>query len=209
MYEEYEKCEDSDLIARLRAGEDTVMEYICSKYRGLVMSKVTSMYLLGGEKDDLIQEGMIGLFKAVIDYKPQCQTSFTTFANLCINRQLYTAIQRAGRSKHIPLNTYISLCTDKEGGEQPEEGDKLNVLSAGDVSPSPEQILLNREHLDALERDIQTMLSDYEKQVMDLMVAGWKPAEMAEILDKDEKGIYNACQRIRRKIKEVLVHLDR
>ena len=209
MYEEYEKCEDSELIARFRAGEESVMEYICSKYRGLVMSKVTSMFLLGGEKDDLIQEGMIGLFKAVIDYKPECQTSFTTFANLCINRQLYTAIKRAGRSKHIPLNTYISLCTEKDQDDgKPEEGDKLGALSAEDVSPSPEQILLDREHLDELERDIQTMLSDFEKQVMELMVAGLRPAEMAEILDKEEKGIYNACQRIRKKIREVLIHLD-
>ena len=206
---EYKRMTDEQLIRELRGGDTAIIDYIMEKYKNLVRKEANAMYLIGGENDDLIQEGMIGLFKAVIDYRPECQTSFTTFANLCINRQLYTAIKRAGRSKHIPLNTYISLCTEKDQDDgKPEEGDKLGALSAEDVSPSPEQILLDREHLDELERDIQTMLSDFEKQVMELMVAGLRPAEMAEILDKEEKGIYNACQRIRKKIREVLIHLD-
>ena len=200
---------DESLICQYRRGDRAALDILMEKYKPMVIKKARTMFLMGGETEDLIQEGMIGLFKAVIDYRPECQTSFTTFANLCINRQLYTAIKRAGRSKHIPLNTYISLCTEKDQDDgKPEEGDKLGALSAEDVSPSPEQILLDREHLDELERDIQTMLSDFEKQVMELMVAGLRPAEMAEILDKEEKGIYNACQRIRKKIREVLIHLD-
>ena len=104
MYEEYEKCSDRELFAKLYRGEKQVCDYLCSKYRGLVMSNVTTMYLIGGEKDDLIQEGMIGLFKAVMDYNPDGNARFITFANLCIQRQLYTAIKKAGRVQHLPLN---------------------------------------------------------------------------------------------------------
>lgn len=210
MYEEYDQCSDSELFERMYKGEKQIRDYLCRKYRGLVMNNVTSMYLIGGEKDDLIQEGMIGLFKAVMDYSPDRNVRFSTFANLCIQRQLYSAIKGAGRKKHLPLNTYITLCEEPDrGAGKTEEGEKLGTLSAGDVSPSAEQIFLDRERMEELDREIQAQLSDFEKQVMELMVAGLKPAEMADILDKEEKIIYNGCQRVRKKIKNVLRQLDR
>ena len=117
-YEEYGQCTDGELIDRLRRGEETIMDYICDKYKYLVRSKAKSMFILGGDSEDLIQEGMIGLFKAVRDFDSGRDASFHTFAELCISRQMYTAVQASKRKKHVPLNTYVSL----DGGENRTDG---------------------------------------------------------------------------------------
>lgn len=109
MYKDYEKCSDEELIMRQRDGEEAVTDYIMDKYKNLVRNKAKSMYILGADREDLIQEGMIGLFKAIRDYDTGRDASFSTFADLCVSRQMYTAVQAAGRQKHAPLNTYISL----------------------------------------------------------------------------------------------------
>ena len=124
-YAEYEKLSDEQLIDRLRGGEGEISEYICEKYKNLVRSKAKSMFILGGDTEDLIQEGMIGLFKAVRDYDSGRDASFYTFAELCISRQLYTAVQAAGRKKHLPLNSYVSLYGNEDGEKKGKEQEEL------------------------------------------------------------------------------------
>lgn len=204
MYEEYEKCPDSELIARLRDGEDSVMEYICSKYRGLVMSKVTSMFLLGGEKDDLIQEGMIGLFKAVRDFDAGRDASFYTFAELCISRQMYTAVQASKRQKHRPLNTYVSLDSSNTNNDDGRENLLLSELLTDRTEQSPEELFLDKERVADLERTIEEELSDFERQVLDLYLTGMTYTEIAKVLGRDEKATDNALQRLKSKIKKRL-----
>lgn len=205
MQESYEQYSDEELILRLRDGEENIMDYICDKYKNLVKSKVRSMYILGGDNDDLMQEGMIGLFKAVRDYDSGRDASFFTFADLCISRQLYTAVQASGRQKHAPLNTYISLYShvslDGENGS--EEAELLNML-ASKAELSPEELLIDRENVENLEKTIERELSTFEKQVLDLYITGMSYVQIAKVLGKDEKSTDNALQRIKGKLKRAI-----
>ncbi len=197
----YDEMTDEELIRLLRAGESEISDYMCNKYKNLVRKNAASMYILGAEPEDIIQEGMIGLFKAVRDYDPQKDASFYTFAELCISRQIYTAIQAAGRKKHMPLNTYVSLYGDSE-----ENGDKsgsLEEYTGSDVC-NPEQVLIDRENVEDIERAIDENLSAFERQVLDLHLTGLKYVQIARILGRDEKSTDNALQRIRSKIKKIL-----
>ena len=197
----YDEMTDEELIRLLRAGESEISDYMCNKYKNLVRKNAASMYILGAEPEDIIQEGMIGLFKAVRDYDPQKDASFYTFAELCISRQIYTAIQAAGRKKHMPLNTYVSLYGDSE-----ENGDKsgsLEEYTGSDVC-NPEQVLIDRENVEDIERAIDENLSVFERQVLDLHLTGLKYVQIARILGRDEKSTDNALQRIRSKIKKIL-----
>lgn len=201
-YGEYQNVSDEELIDRLRQGEEPIMEYICTKYKEAVRRKAKTMYILGGERDDLIQEGMVGLFKAVRDYDSGRDASFATFADLCISRQMYTAVQAADRQKHIPLNSYVSLYTggpvDGEGEtremlEQLEDREKLN----------PEELFLDKERVSDMEQMISRELSGFEKQVLDLYLTGMNYTEIAKVLDRDPKSTDNALQRIRNKLKRI------
>lgn len=197
----YDEMTDEELIRLLRAGENEISDYMCNKYKNLVRKNAASMYILGAEPEDIIQEGMIGLFKAVRDYDPQKDASFYTFAELCISRQIYTAIQAAGRKKHMPLNTYVSLYGDSE-----ENGDKsgsLEEYTGSDVC-NPEHVLIDRENVEDIERAIDENLSAFERQVLDLHLTGLKYVQIARILGRDEKSTDNALQRIRSKIKKIL-----
>ncbi|MBQ7925663.1 MAG: RNA polymerase sporulation sigma factor SigH [Lachnospiraceae bacterium] len=201
-YGEYQNISDEELIDRLRQGEEPIMEYICTKYKEAVRRKAKTMYILGGERDDLIQEGMVGVFKAVRDYDSGRDASFATFADLCISRQMYTAVQAADRQKHIPLNSYVSLYTgglvDGEGEtremlEQLEDREKLN----------PEELFLDKERVADMEQKISRELSGFEKQVLDLYLTGMNYTEIAKVLDRDSKSTDNALQRIRNKLKKI------
>ena len=199
----YEQYTDEELILRLREGEEQITDYIMEKYKNLVKSKAKSMYILGADREDLIQEGMIGLFKAVRDYDTGRDASFSTFADLCVSRQMYTAVQAAGRKKHAPLNTYISLdatLSEKEGGEDFE---MINSVISREEK-SPEELLIDRENLELLEKAIDRELSGFEKQVLDLYLTGMKYTQIAKVLGKDEKSTDNALQRIRNKIVKIL-----
>ena len=203
MDKKYEQCSDEELIVRLRDGESAITDYIMEKYKNLVKSKAKSMYILGADREDLIQEGMIGLFKAVRDYDTGRDASFSTFADLCVSRQMYTAVQAAGRKKHAPLNTYISLyatLSEKEGGEDFE---MINSVISREEK-SPEELLIDRENLELLEKAIDRELSGFEKQVLDLYLTGMKYTQIAKVLGKDEKSTDNALQRIRNKIVKIL-----
>lgn len=206
MHKEYTGYSDEELILMLRDGDKQVIDYIMDKYKNLVRSKASSMYILGADKEDLIQEGMIGLYKAIRDYDTGRDASFFTFADLCVSRQMYTAIQAAGRQKHAPLNFYVSLYAGSMDGEtlgQKEEGEIINNM----VSMSernPEDVLIDKENVELLEQIIEKELSSFEKQVLDLYLTGMKYGQIAKVLGRDDKSTDNALQRIKIKLKKVL-----
>lgn len=201
-YGDYSKCTDDELIDRLRRGESAIMDYICDKYKGLVRNKAKSMFILGADNEDLIQEGMVGLFKAVRDYDMGRDASFFTFAELCINRQMYTAVQAAKRKKHSPLNNYVSLDTGAAGDER-EDGKLWSVL-ADQKELNPEDVVLDKERMAYLEKAIEDELSEFEKQVFDLYMTGMSYGQIAKVLGRDEKATDNALQRLKSKIKKML-----
>lgn len=202
-YCEYGGFTDEELIDRLRGGEEGIMDYICDKYKDLVRRKARSMYILGGDNEDLIQEGMIGLFKAVRDYDTGRDASFATFADLCVSRQLYTAVQASQRKKHFPLNTYISFYATVTDQEESGEMDFLDTLG-NDREQSPEELFLDKERVEYLENTIDKELSPFEKQVLDLHLTGMTYSQIARVLGRDEKSTDNALQRIKSKIKKML-----
>ncbi len=162
------------------------------------------MYILGADSDDLIQEGMIGLFKAVRDYDSGRDASFFTFADLCISRQMYTAVQASGRQKHAPLNSYISLYGHvASGSEQGEEAQLLNLLSSK-AELSPEEMMIDKENVKSLEQTIERELSTFEKQVLDLYLTGMSYVQIAKVLGRDGKSADNALQRIKGKLKRAI-----
>lgn len=205
MKEEYQQYSDEELMIYLRDGEAGIMDFIMNKYKNLVRSKAKSMYILGADKDDLIQEGMIGLFKAVRDFDSGRDASFFTFADLCISRQMYTAVQASRRQKHIPLNTYISLyATVQENADRNEEDIALVNILALKSEQSPEEMLIDKENVEQLEKIIEKELSSFEKQVLDLYLTGMRYTQIAKVLGKDEKSTDNALQRIKTKLRRVI-----
>ena len=189
----YEKMTDEQLICKLQNGEEEIMDYIMEKYKGLVRKEAMAMYLRGGENEDLIQEGMIGLFKAVRDYDVEQETSFYSFAKLCISRQMYSAITASQRKKHMPLNSYVSLY-DKAGKEERV----LDTIRAGDES-NPEQIFLHKEYVKKLEDELEQQLSELEQKVLYLHLLGTDYKTIAGLLDRSPKAVDNALQRIKLK----------
>ena len=206
MEKEYGSCSDEELILRLRDGEEAITDYIMDKYKNMVRSKAKSMYILGADREDLIQEGMIGLFKAVRDYDTGRDASFFTFADLCVSRQIYTAIQAAGRQKHMPLNTYVSLYADGADGEDGLREAERGLLesTASRLEQNPEELLIDRENVKRLEEVMEKELSSFEKQVLDLYLTGMKYSQIARVLGKDDKSTDNALQRIKAKLKRAI-----
>ena len=194
----YEQMKDEQLIQRLRGGDRQIMDYIMEKYKNLVRKEANAMYLLGGENDDLIQEGMIGLFKAVQDYDVEQETSFYSFAKLCITRQMYSAIEASKRKKHSPLNSYVSLYDSSE-----EQGSLMETMAAGRES-NPEELLVSREYAQLLEMKLEESLSDLENRVLYLHLLGTDYKTIARLLDKSPKTIDNALQRIKGKTEKIL-----
>ncbi|HOO79347.1 MAG TPA: RNA polymerase sporulation sigma factor SigH [Lachnospiraceae bacterium] len=199
---EYSNVTDEELIVRIRDGENEITDYIINKYKDLVRKKAQSMYILGADNEDIIQEGMIGLFKAIRDYDAGRDASFFTFADICISRQMYTAIQAAHRQKHFPLNHYISLYSSGEKTPDAPEGAQLINVLASVSDKNPEKLLIDRENIDRLEQIMEKDLSPLEKQVVDLFLTGMGYAEIARVLGRDEKSTDNALQRIKAKIKK-------
>lgn len=205
--QDYTQNTDEELILRLRDGEMQIMDYIMEKYKNLVRSKAGSMFILGADKEDLIQEGMIGLFKAIRDYDCGRDACFFTFAELCISRQMYSAVQAAGRMKHIPLNSYISLYGNSTGKEEEKDGSVLEILA--DYGLNPENMIIDRENVEQLEKQIERELSTFEKQVLDLHLTGMRYTQIAKVLGKDEKSTDNAMQRLKGKIRKMLAARNR
>ena len=199
-FPEYENRSDEELILLLREGDERIQDYIMIKYKGLVRSKARSMYILGAEPEDLIQEGMIGLFKAIRDYDPGRDASFHTFADLCISRQVYTAVSASKRKKHMPLNSYISLYADED---DPEGGTALEDTVKA-VEPDPESAVIDRENVETIEHWLETELSVFERQVLELYMTGLSYTDIARILGKDDKSTDNALGRAKSKIRKCL-----
>ncbi|MBQ3795513.1 MAG: RNA polymerase sporulation sigma factor SigH [Butyrivibrio sp.] len=202
--EKYRDKTDEEIILALKDDEDTAaVDYIMNKYKNLVRKKAGSMFILGADREDLIQEGMIGLFKAIRDYDYGRDASFATFADLCVSRQMYSAIQASARKKHAPLNSYISIYGKREGEEEETESSLEDVLEA-DSNFIPEQHIIDQENLKALEEAIERELSPLERQVLDLYVTGMSVKKISAVLSRDEKSTDNAMQRIRHKLKRYL-----
>ena len=202
MSESYAGFTDEELIDRLREGASQITDYIMEKYKNLVRKKAKSMYILGADNDDLIQEGMIGLFKAVRDYDAGRDASFYTFADLCISRQMYNAVQASRREKHAPLNTYISLYADMTEPENGEDSTELLNVLASSMETNPEQLVIDKENVADLEAIIEKELSSFEKQVLDLYLTGMSYSQIAKVLSRDEKSTDNALQRLKAKIRK-------
>ena len=192
----YEAFSDEELIEKLRQGEDDITDYILEKYKPLVRKKTNAMYLIGGETEDLIQEGMIGLFKAIRDYKPDKDASFYHFAELCINRQLYSALEASNRKKHQPLNSYISL-------SEQEHPDAVAAELLVDKESGPEQTVIEQEVWEEYKKRLAQKLSRMENQVLQYYLDGTHYIQIAEMMGKSPKSIDNALQRIRQKIRQM------
>lgn len=193
----FEAMTDENIAVLASKGDKEATDYILCKYMDFVRSKTRGYFLIGADTEDIIQEGMIGLFKAVRDFNTEINTSFAAFANLCIKRQIITAIKSATRKKHIPLNSYISL--NNKVYDEDDDTTLLEVL-IDKVGLSPEDILINRESYQNTENKIVSVLSTYETDVLLLYLEGKTYATIARELGKTEKSIDNALQRIKKKI---------
>lgn len=187
---------DEKVIELIRNNDDEAMEYMLNKYKGIVKMKARTLFLIGGETDDLIQEGMIGLYKAIRDYDTEKDTSFATFASVCINRQIYTAVNASNRKKHGPLNSYVSF-----SGLSGEEDEK-NLYGKNECNP--EEIFIDKENVSMIEYYLERKLSKFEQEVLRLYMEGSDYIEIAERMDKKPKSIDNALQRIRGKVQKIL-----
>ena len=190
---------DEELIEMLRAGQSEIMDFLLEKYKNLVRKKANAMFLLGGDTDDLIQEGMIGLFKAIRDYDTKKGGNFFGFANLCVNRQIYSAVEAAARKKHGPLKSYVSL-----SGEDGEDADAV-LFGNGLINQNknPENLLISQEDLDIFWDSLEEKLSSMEKKVLDAYLSGMNYRQIGEKLGKTEKSVDNALQRIKSKVSKI------
>ena len=201
MSEKMELMMDEEIVESAKEGDTEAQEYLITKYKNFVRAKARSYFLIGADREDIIQEGMIGLFKAIRDFKADKLSSFRAFAELCITRQIITAIKTATRQKHIPLNSYISL--NKPIYDEESDRTLLDVLSSTQVS-DPEELIISREELGSIEDKIGEILSDLEWKVLMAYLQGKSYQEMAEELQRHVKSIDNALQRVKRKLERYL-----
>jgi RNA polymerase sporulation-specific sigma factor len=197
----FEEKLDEEVVIEAKKGDNRAQEYIINKYEKFVKSKAKSYFLIGADKEDIYQEGMIGLYKAIRDFKPDKLSSFKAFAELCVTRQIITAIKTATRQKHIPLNTYISL--NKPIYDEESDRTLLDVLSEAKVS-DPEELIISREELNHIQNEIGEVLSDLEMEVLMSYLDGKSYQEIACDLDRHAKSIDNALQRVKRKLEKCL-----
>ena len=198
----YEKCSDETLIDMYRVGNETAIETLFDRYKNLVRKKAKSMYIAGGDNDDLIQEGMIGLYKAARGYDESRGTTFASFASLCIDRQIMTAITASNREKNVPLNNYVSFETPAYNDDN-ENVYKLADVITPDSDQNPEFIFIDKEYARTFEENLVDQLSSLERQVLDYHMEGKNYHQIAELMNKSPKSIDNALQRIKTKAMKV------
>jgi RNA polymerase sporulation-specific sigma factor len=198
---EYDFKADEDIVEFVHSGDSDALEYLIHKYRNFVRAKARSYFLIGAEREDIVQEGMIGLYKAIRDFKGDKLASFKAFAELCITRQIITAIKTATRQKHIPLNSYVSL--DKPIYDEDSDRTLLDVICGSRVC-DPEEMIINQEEFYGLEDKMSEILSDLERKVLMLYLDGRSYQEIAVDLDRHVKSIDNALQRVKRKLERYL-----
>lgn len=198
---EFEEKLEEEIVIEAKNGNVRAQEYVISKYESFVKAKSKSYFLIGADKEDIYQEGMIGLYKAIRDFNYEKSTTFKAFAELCITRQIITAIKTATRQKHIPLNTYISL--NKPVSEDDSERTLLDILSSMKIS-DPEALIIGKEEKAQIEDAIARVLSDLEMEVLQSYLDGKSYQEIACDLDRHAKSIDNALQRVKRKLEKCL-----
>lgn len=201
-YTPFNEMTDDEIVKCAQDGSQLATEYLVKKYKNFVRNKARSYFLVGAGRDDIIQEGMIGLYKAICDYKEERLASFRSFAELCITRQIITAIKTATRQKHQPLNSYVSL--DKPIYDKESNRTLLDVLDEGSGETDPEDLLISQEAYELLEESINGMLSDLERDVLMEYLKGKTYKEIAETLGRHVKSVDNALQRVKRKLEEFL-----
>jgi len=198
---QFGNMDDEQLVEMVHKGDSEALDYLIHKYRQFVRAKARSYFLIGADREDIVQEGMIGLFKAIRDYKDDKSSSFKAFAELCITRQIITAIKTATRQKHIPLNSYVSL--DKPVYDEESDRTLMDMLTET-KSLDPEELIINQEEFDHIEIKMAELLSDLEREVLALYLDGQSYQEISGELNRHVKSIDNALQRVKRKLEKYL-----
>ena len=196
MVKDYDTCTDEELIARLRAGEREITDYLIDKYKSLVRTRARALYLVGGDHEDLIQEGMLGLLSAIREYDPQKSASFRTYAEVCVKNRLVSAVKAAARDKHTPLNNSVSFETPLFSGT----GERFACGTPDRQAEDPEEIILSREAFRERMKALHGQLSGFEASILRLYLNGLSYSEIAAEVNKSPKSVDNAVQRIRRKL---------
>lgn len=193
--------DDDEILELIHQGDNQALDYLIHKYKNFVRAKARTYFLIGADKEDIIQEGMIGLYKAIRDYNEDKLTSFKAFAELCITRQIITAIKTATRQKHIPLNSYVSL--DKPIYDEESDRTLLDVI-AGSTAIDPQELLVNQEKFGDMEVKLSELLSEFERGVLQLYLEGRTYQEISADLNRHVKSIDNALQRVKRKLEQLM-----
>lgn len=194
----YDNLTDEQLVGKIQEGDEEALTYILEKYKELVNMKVGKYFIVGAEKEDTIQEGMIGLFKAIKSFDRTKQNSFKSFANICIERQLITAIKSSNRQKHMPLNSYLSLNTAAYDNNEDDSVELIETFNSKTIE-DPLDTIMKQEYYKEVEDAVNKSLSKFEKQVLDRFLKGESYVKIAERLDSPVKSVDNAIQRIRKK----------
>ena len=201
-----EHFEEELIVEQARKGDPKAQEMLIKKYKNFVRSKARSYFLIGADREDIVQEGMIGLFKAMRDYQPNKVTSFKSFAELCIKRQIITAIKTATRQKHIPLNSYVSL--NKPVYDDESDRTLYDVMSSGSKELNPEHLIIKREELSHIEEKMGEVLSDLEWKVLNAYLEGKSYQEISLEMNKHVKSVDNALQRVKKKLEKFLINMN-
>ena len=194
----YEELSDEEIVRVIKDGDKNALEYLIVKYKDLVQMKVSRYYIIGAEREDIVQEGMIGLFKAIKNFDIEKQNTFKSFANICIERQLITAIKSSNRQKHMPLNSYLSLNTAAYDNNEEDSVELIDTFDSKTIE-DPLETVMKKEYYSEVESAVNKSLSKFEKQVLDRFIKGESYVTIAQKLDSPVKSVDNAIQRIRKK----------
>ena len=194
----YSNLTDEQIVTEIKQGDEYALSYLLEKYKELVNMKVGKYFMVGAEKEDIVQEGLIGLFKAIKTFNSEKNNTFKTFANMCIERQLITAIKSSNRQKHMPLNSYLSLNASAYNNDEENGAEIIDTFDSKTVE-DPLETIMKKEYYDEIEKSIDKSLSKFEKQVLDRYMKGESYTVIAQRLDSPVKSIDNAIQRIRKK----------
>ena len=196
--DKYNNLTDEEIISQIKQGDESALVYLLEKYKDIVNAKVGKYFIIGAEREDVIQEGMIGLFKAIKDFNPEKQNTFKSFANICVERQLITAIKSSNRQKHMPLNSYLSLNTAAYDNNDENSVELIDTFDSKTVE-DPLETIMKEEYYNEIQNAVNTSLSKFEKQVLDRFIKGESYVTIAKRLDSPVKSVDNAIQRIRKK----------
>lgn len=196
--DKYNNLTDEEIISQIKQGDESALVYLLEKYKDIVNAKVGKYFIIGAEREDVIQEGMIGLFKAIKDFNPEKQNTFKSFANICVERQLITAIKSSNRQKHMPLNSYLSLNTAAYDNNDENSVELIDTFDSKTVE-DPLETIMKEEYYNEIQNAVNKSLSKFEKQVLDRFIKGESYVTIAKKLDSPVKSVDNAIQRIRKK----------